>query len=82
MTAPACPKCESSEATKSGVVNNRQRFKCRACGYHYTVAKIGREVDTYYVIKALQLYIEGVKCAVGSQHAGFVKREGQWNSQS
>lgn len=60
MTAPSCPKCDSTGATKSGIVNERQRFKCRACGYHYTVAKIGREVDSYYVIKALQLYIEGV----------------------
>ena len=60
MSAFACPKCESSAATKSGVVNNRQRFKCKGCGYNYTVAKVGREVDSYYVIKALQLYIEGV----------------------
>ncbi|MGY3087097.1 transposase-like protein [Hymenobacter sp. UYAg731] len=60
MNAPTCPKCDSSEATKSGVINERQRFKCRACGYHYTVSKVGREVDSYYVIKALQLYIEGV----------------------
>lgn len=60
MIAPACPKCNSTEATKSGVINERQRFRCRPCGYHYTVAKVGREVDSYYVIKALQLYIEGV----------------------
>lgn len=60
MTAPACPKCDSSEAIKSGVVNERQRFKCKICGYHYTVAKVGREVNPYYVVKALQLYIEGV----------------------
>ena len=60
MNAPTCPKCDSDEATKSGVISGRQRFKCRACGYHYTVAKVGREVDSYYVIKALQLYIEGV----------------------
>ena len=60
MTALTCPKCNASEAIKSGVVNDRQRFKCKSCGYHYTVAKVGREVDSYYVIKALQLYIEGV----------------------
>ena len=60
MTTPACPKCNATEATKSGVINERQRFRCRQCGYHYTVAKVGREVDSYYVIKALQLYIEGV----------------------
>jgi len=60
MVAPACPKCESKEATKSGVVNARQRFKCKNCGYHYTVDKVGREVNSYYVVKALQLYMEGV----------------------
>ena len=60
MNPSACPKCDSAEATKSGIINERQRFKCRQCGYHYTVAKVGREVDSYYVIKALQLYIEGV----------------------
>ncbi len=60
MSVSACPKCDSAEAIKSGVISGRQRFKCQACGYHYTVAKVGREVDSYYVIKALQLYIEGV----------------------
>ena len=60
MVIPACPKCESKEAIKSGVINDRQRFKCKECGYHYTVAKVGREVNPYYVVKALQLYIEGV----------------------
>ena len=38
----------------------RQRFKCKQCGYHYTVAKVGKEINSYYVIKALQLYMEGV----------------------
>jgi transposase-like protein len=60
MPTPACPKCETTEATKSGIIAGRQRYKCRNCGYHFTVAKVGREVNSYYVIKALQLYIEGV----------------------
>lgn len=60
MVTPVCPKCDSKEATKSGIVNERQRYKCRNCGYHYTVAKVGREVNSYYVVKALQLYMEGV----------------------
>ena len=60
MTTPTCPKCESTDATKSGLVGGRQRFKCKSCGYHYTVAKVGKEIDSYYVIKALQLYLEGV----------------------
>ncbi|UOR07127.1 helix-turn-helix domain-containing protein [Hymenobacter aerilatus] len=60
MSALVCPKCNSPEATKSGVIDGRQRFKCKQCGYHYTVAKVGKEINSYYVIKALQLYIEGV----------------------
>ena len=60
MSQPVCPKCESTEATESGVVGGRQRYKCKKCGYHFSVAKVGREVNTYYVIKALQLYVEGV----------------------
>lgn len=55
-----CPKCKSQEYTKSGVVKGRQRYKCKDCGYFYTVNKEGKNIDSYYVIKALQLYIEGV----------------------
>lgn len=60
MTKPNCPKCHAAEATKSGVVAGRQRYKCKQCGYYYTVAKTGKEIDSHYVIKALQLYLEGV----------------------
>jgi transposase-like protein len=60
MSTPTCPKCNATEATKSGIIAGRQRYKCKNCGYHFSVEKIGREVDNYYVIKALQLYLEGV----------------------
>lgn len=55
-----CPKCKSAEVVKSGVVKGRQRFKCKSCTYHFSVLKEGKSIDPYYVIKALQLYIEGV----------------------
>ncbi len=57
---PKCPKCQSENRVKSGVINNRQRYRCKDCGYNFTVKKLGKEIDSYYVIKALQLYIEGV----------------------
>lgn len=60
MKAPVCPRCQHQNATKSGIVNDRQRWRCKACGYHYTVQKEGKKIDAYYVIKALQLYIEGI----------------------
>lgn len=55
-----CPRCQSHQIVKSGVVKERQRFRCNNCNYNFTVAKQGRQIDQYYVIKALQLYLEGV----------------------
>ncbi len=60
MKAVACPKCESSKIIKSGIVKERQRYSCKSCGYNFTVSKLGKGIDPYFVTKALQLYIEGV----------------------
>lgn len=60
MKLDSCPKCKSDRIVKSGVVNNRQRFKCKRCNYHFTVSKEGKRVDSYFVVKALQLHLEGV----------------------
>ena len=60
MKQIACPKCQSQELIKSGVIKKRQRFRCKKCAYSFTVLKEGKKIDPYYVIKALQLYIEGV----------------------
>lgn len=55
-----CPQCASKKVIKSGVVNDRQRYKCKDCGYNFTVNKMGKQIDKYYVTKALQLYLEGL----------------------
>jgi len=55
-----CPKCNHSRTIKSGVIRGRQRYKCKRCGYHFTVNKAGKSIDDYYVTKAIQLYVEGV----------------------
>lgn len=55
-----CPKCNSNNTIKSGIVNNHQRYKCKSCNYYYTVKKLGKKIDEYYVVKALQLYLEGL----------------------
>lgn len=60
MEHPTCPKCEGEDSVKSGRVGGRQRFKCKQCGYYYSVKKMGKAIDEYYVVKALQLYLEGV----------------------
>lgn len=60
MEKPLCPKCESEKIVKSGIVGGRQRFKCKKCNYYFSVNKLGKAIDKYYVVKALQLYIEGI----------------------
>lgn len=55
-----CPRCDTRKVIKSGIVNNRQRYHCKKCNYYFTVNKLGKKIDDYYVIKALQLYLEGV----------------------
>jgi transposase-like protein len=55
-----CPQCQSDKIVKSGVINSRQRYKCKSCNYFFTVNKLGKRIDQYYVTKALQLYLEGL----------------------
>lgn len=55
-----CPKCKCDSYIKSGIVKGRQRYKCNECNYNFSVIKEGKQIDSYYVIKALQLFIEGV----------------------
>lgn len=56
----SCPNCQSDKIIKSGIVNDRQRYKCKNCNYFFTVNKLGKKIDDYYVNKALQLYLEGL----------------------
>lgn len=56
----SCPQCDHNVFTKSGFVKGRQRYKCKKCNYNFSVAKKGRALDRQIVIKALQLYLEGV----------------------
>ena len=56
----SCPKCLQNNVVKSGIVKERQRFLCKDCNYYFTVKKIGKQIDDYYVTKALHLYLEGL----------------------
>ena len=60
MNINLCPNCNSDNYIKSGIVNKRQRYKCKSCGYFFSVNKMGKKIDDYYVNKALQLYLEGL----------------------
>lgn len=60
MICNSCPNCSSEAFIKSGIINDRQRYKCKKCAYYFTVNKLGKKIDEYYVNKALQLYLEGL----------------------
>lgn len=60
MDLDSCPNCGSAKYIKSGVIDNRQRYRCKNCNYYFTVNKLGKKIDDYYVNKALQLYLEGL----------------------
>ncbi|MDD5462193.1 MAG: IS1 family transposase [Methylococcales bacterium] len=52
-----CPKCGSTDCAKDGIVREKQRYKCKSCGYRYTVQYRGISPATRR--QALQLYLEG-----------------------
>lgn len=60
MKINLCPNCSSDRYIKSGIIKKRQRYKCKDCNYFFTVNKLGKKIDDYYVNKALQLYLEGL----------------------
>ncbi|MFV0247530.1 MAG: terminase gpP N-terminus-related DNA-binding protein [Tenacibaculum sp.] len=55
-----CPNCSCEKFIKAGIIGGKQRYKCKKCNYHFTVNKLGKKIDDYYVNKALQLYLEGL----------------------
>jgi transposase-like protein len=44
---------------KAGFVNSRQRYECKDCRYHYTVAKKSNVKSVETRRMALELYLEG-----------------------
>ncbi|MEN8223757.1 MAG: hypothetical protein ABFS05_00220 [Bacteroidota bacterium] len=53
-----CPKCRSTKYGKAGFVNNRQRYRCGDCNYHYSVSRRG--VSDELKRLAFHLYLEGM----------------------
>lgn len=55
-----CPKCNSVEKVKNGIVRDLQRYKCKNCGFNFTVERRSNEYPKSMRRKALLLYLEGL----------------------
>lgn len=55
-----CPKCGSEKYCKDGLVQGRQRYKCKQCVYRYTVSQKSdvKPVETRRM--AFEMYLEGL----------------------
>jgi len=54
-----CLKCGSEARIKSGVQGDKQRYKCKGCGYHYTRETV-RGMGEVVKQQAVSLYLEGL----------------------
>ncbi|MBT3206850.1 MAG: IS1 family transposase [Bacteroidetes bacterium] len=55
-----CLKCNCTDRVKNGFAKGLQRYKCKECGYNYTVENRSGEYSRATKRKALQLYLEGL----------------------
>ncbi len=55
-----CPRCSSSGRVKTGLIHDRQRYKCKACQYLYTVEQKSDTSTAAQRRLALTLYLEGL----------------------
>ena len=84
MKRNTCPNCNSEHNIKSGIIKDKQRYKCKDCGYFFTVNKLGKKIDDYYVNKALQLYLEGltyreIERILGVSHVSIINWVKKYN---
>ena len=55
-----CPRCKFTTNCKSGITKGRQRYKCKSCGYYYTVERKSDVKTDETCRMALEMYLEGV----------------------
>ena len=55
-----CPRCGSGVHCRNGIIQCRQRYRCKQCRYNYTVAQSSyvKPPETRHL--ALDLYLEGM----------------------
>ncbi len=79
----SCPKCQSKDFVKNGRLHGRQRYRCRVCGYNFTVAKLAKVKPPEIQREALQWYLEGmsfrgIERVLGVSHVAVLKWVRRW----
>lgn len=55
-----CIRCDATSSIKNGVLKGVQRYKCKVCGYNYTVAFRRGTKPADQKRLALMMYLEGL----------------------
>ena len=55
-----CPRCDSSNFVKDGIVGKRQRYRCKECNYRYTVTERSSRIPDSTKRLAIEMYLEGL----------------------
>ena len=66
-----CPRCSSAVRVKSGVLQGRQRYQCKACQYFYTVSHKSDTGTPDQRRLAVNLYLEGLGFRSIGRYLGF-----------
>jgi transposase-like protein len=53
-----CKRCGGNDSHKNGMMNGKQRYRCKSCGFNYTTGFRGKPVELRQ--QALKLYLEGL----------------------
>ena len=55
-----CKRCRSSSVVKNGLVRNKQRYRCKECGYNFVKGDQRKERNLDKQRMALHLYLENM----------------------
>ena len=63
-----CKNCISVYCTKNGIVRNKQRYKCKTCGYNFVIGDCREKVPPEAKALAILLY------STGKSSYGFIAK--------
>ncbi len=55
-----CPRCQHSHFVKNGFINEKQRYKCKACNYQWTENHVPRGRPLTEKTLAARLYCQAL----------------------